>query len=367
MDYEILRYRPQFLPEIAVLQRHLWGHSDAVNAAYFEWKHVRNPFVSEPWVYVARHAGQLVGMRAFWGMRWQVGESGQEVFIPAAADTVIVPEHRDRGLFAQLTAAALADLAQAGHAYVINLSASPVTMLSSLASGWRAAGALQLLARRSAPRRLVRAVRGVLRHYVPRLDRRLVDAAQSHRQPSDPFQVFDAAPRVHGDVELSAQPRPDEMAAVAAHDPAGRIRAVRNAQILSWRFSNPLTRYRFVFHGGAQLNGYLLLRAWRETACIVDWRAANETVQAKLLRAAIEAGQFVRMSIWGATLPEQTRAILHDHGFASETKYGVREAGDVLLVRATRDGTSPADWKVAGLPLASLSSWRIDMIDSDAH
>jgi len=369
MDYEILRYRPEFLPEIAALQRHLWGHSDTVNTAYFEWKHVHNPFVSEPLVYVARHAGRLVAMRAFWGMLWEVGESGEQVLIPSAADTVIVPEHRDRGLFARLTAAALADLARAGHAYVINLSASPATIVSCLASGWRSAGRLQVFVRRSAPRRFIRELRGVFRQHVPRLDRRLVDAPQSHRQVLDPFRAFDAAAGAHKDVELATQPRPDAMAAVAGYGPADRLRPVRNAQILAWRLSNPVARYRFVFHGGAQPDGHLVLHASRsgETVCIVDWRAANEAVQAKLLRAAIEAGRFARLSIWAATLSEQTRAMLHDHRFAIEVPSGVREGDDVLLVRATRDGTSHDEWKIAGLSLASLTSWRIDMIDSDAH
>ena len=46
MEYEILRYRPDFLPGIATLQQHLWGNSPAANADYLEWKHLFNPFVT---------------------------------------------------------------------------------------------------------------------------------------------------------------------------------------------------------------------------------------------------------------------------------------------------------------------------------
>ena len=80
-------------------------------------------------IYLALCKEKVVGMRGFYGAKWEVGDSRQTAFVLCAGDLVIEPEHRRRGLFPRIMATALTDLAARGYAYVFNLSASTVTKI----------------------------------------------------------------------------------------------------------------------------------------------------------------------------------------------------------------------------------------------
>ena len=85
-----------------------------------------------------------------------------------------------------------------------------------------------------------------------------------------------------------------DLVARQAYD--GRIRHVRDARYLAWRFQNPLHEYRFLLAGGDRLHGYLVLQAYRLSrhgaANIVDWEASDPAVRRALLHAAVEWGGF---------------------------------------------------------------------------
>jgi hypothetical protein len=72
-DYTIVSYRPEYKAQIVEVQKHLWGSHPELNAAYLDWKHLRNPYVSEPLIYLAKHEERVVGMRSFVGARWEFG------------------------------------------------------------------------------------------------------------------------------------------------------------------------------------------------------------------------------------------------------------------------------------------------------
>ncbi len=153
-NYEIVKYAPRFKRQVAELQGHLWGPNVALNLRYLEWKHEENPYVDEPLVYLAFHGGELVGMRSMFGARWEAGS--REFLIPCAADLVIAPEHRDRGLFPRIMEATLEDLALRGYEYVFNMSAGTVTRLASLTMGWRGIGSVEPMSRRDPSRSVLR-------------------------------------------------------------------------------------------------------------------------------------------------------------------------------------------------------------------
>jgi len=71
MEYEILKYRPEFKEHLLELQTHLWSPDLALNRAYFEWKYDHNPYINPPLIYIALYNGQVVGMRGLMGAAWQ--------------------------------------------------------------------------------------------------------------------------------------------------------------------------------------------------------------------------------------------------------------------------------------------------------
>jgi Acetyltransferase (GNAT) domain len=102
MDYRLVRYQPEFIDQIALLQTGLWSPDLATNVAYFEWKYQQNPYVSEPLIYLAVENERVVAMRGFYGSQWAIGESGQTLTLPCAGDTIIAPDHRRHGLLRQM-------------------------------------------------------------------------------------------------------------------------------------------------------------------------------------------------------------------------------------------------------------------------
>jgi GNAT superfamily N-acetyltransferase len=139
-NYEFVRYQPDLKGQVVELQTHLWSPSLALNTAYFEWKHERNPYLDEPLIYLAMYHGKAIGMRGFFGVQWEGGVPAQRFTSLYADDMVIAPEHRRRGLVSELMTSAIEDLDKQGYEYVFNLSAGEITLHSSLSMGWRSAG-----------------------------------------------------------------------------------------------------------------------------------------------------------------------------------------------------------------------------------
>jgi hypothetical protein len=373
--YQIVPYRPELREQVVRLQRHLWSRTEALNAAYFEWKYERNPYVESPHVYLALHGREVVGMRGLFGARWEHGPPRTTFLGLCADDLVIAPGHRERGVFAQIMRAALDDLADRGHRYVFNLTASPVTLMASLASGWRSTRSLKLLCR-STPRRIdPRRFRGALR-WVPwawrYADRPRLLSSIDERHP---FHWLDRnatrrRSEVSRRVSLADRPRAEAMAALVeriGHD--GRIRHVRDREYFDWRFGNPLCEHRFLFWDEGRLEGYLVLQKSRSLdrdrlrCSIVDWEAGREEARADLLQAAIAWGRFPELVSWSATLPDEARRGLDAQGFVPLDEPGrfLRHRPS-LLVRPTRDEELRGEWMIGPRRLLDLASWDLRML-----
>jgi GNAT superfamily N-acetyltransferase len=355
VNYEVVKYRTEFKDQVAELQKNLWSFDAALNTAYLEWKYECNPYQPEPLIYLALLAGQVVGMRGLFGAKWQVGHSGQ-VFGSCAGDLVIDPEHRKRGLFKLIMAAALEDLAHRGHPYVFNLSggSKPETYFSSLATGWRGIGSFQPMQWIN-PNGFLDPASGERRHPMEFLDR-------NGEAPGGPLGVS---------VKIERTPRSKAMAElVEGIESDGRLRHIRDERYFAWRFQNPLSVYRFLYWEDIQLQGYLVLRTSFDAEWafieIVDWEARNAQVRADLLRAAIEWGRFDGLTIWSATLPVEAKTLLQNAGFEPlEQDESLEGPRPTVLIRAVRDDVLPEDWVLDGISLLDLNNWDLRMIYSD--
>lgn len=120
--YKIVSYDPAHKEKVAVLQTHLWTRDVGLATRYFRWKYEENPYSKEPLIYLAFQGSELVGMRGFYGAKWELGQPREVHTVLVADDFVISPQHRDRGLVTLIMNAAFEDLAQRGHKHVFNLS-----------------------------------------------------------------------------------------------------------------------------------------------------------------------------------------------------------------------------------------------------
>lgn len=374
-SYEIIPYDPGFKDEVANLLCLLVSRDPAHARRYFEWKYVENPYIREPILHLARSDGRIVGMRGLLGASWQAGTGTAPMVIPYADDHVVVEDQRRSGVATQIMRAMLADAPERGYDLLCNLSAGLVTALASLAAGWKRVGAMEPVALAHQPGTLSRWSRRVVKQS-ERLKR------LSRRQGWGPYSAdaFLRLDRVGGGtgaetrtaITVADSPRPEAMAALVerlGHD--GRIRHVRDAAYLAWRFRHPTHEYRFLLHETAgTLDGYLVVRRYRDEqaspllADIVDWEATDDSVASTLLDRVIKWGQFPQLRSWTATLPEARLRMMADSGFeATDLDRRARGLPGVLVI-ALGQRDPEAEWALNGRPLLDLAQWDLRQIYS---
>jgi hypothetical protein len=175
-------------------------------------------------------------------------------------------------------------------------------------------------------------------------------------------------------ITLTDRPCPEEMAGLVDRlGSDGRLRHVRDTRYFTWRFQNPLARYRFVllWERGA-LDGYLVLQTpatgQRRRVAILDWEATTLQGRAELLEATVAWGQFTDLRLWCGTLTPHDRDLLRSSGFrpASVTLEASAHESTVLVRALGRLPTDPGGWTVGGRRLLDLGNWDIRMLYSDA-
>ncbi len=398
-SYQIVRYEPAFNEQIVALQRYLWGPNVALNAAYLTWKYGKNPYVDETLIYLALCDGQVVGMLGSFGVQWEIGQTTKLRSL-SLADLVIEPAHRNRKLFPALIKFVLADLAQRNYPFIFDLTASPEVAVVMLMNGWRSLH-LQTAHRSNVQQAIattehsswLRTGYHCLRSYAKnspllavgyrklRFIQQRLSASPAISQSAHPFQRFDhnytqrkaqnAAP-----ITVQTAPRPAQMIELLSRLPKDqRIRHTRDEQYLTWRFQNPLARYRFLFWADTQLEGYLILQTNRQAQAdtawvnVVDWEATNEQVRTDLLKAALTWGEFKEVELWSATLAEQTKTRLDQAGFCFHNRTGsaVRDGrGERVMLYSLPPERVQSAWTLGNYHLLDLANWDIRMIYSDA-
>lgn len=118
---------------VALLKQSLGEVSSAKTEAYWQWKHIANPFGSSP-VYVASDGEQLIGVRAM--MRWQ-WQTKTELYISLrAVDTATHPQHQGKGVFKALTQHLLELAKTEDYAFVFN-TPNEHSLPGYLKMGWQ--------------------------------------------------------------------------------------------------------------------------------------------------------------------------------------------------------------------------------------
>lgn len=371
MTYEVVRYSTELRPPVLDILSHLHGSDRERVSAYFRWKHEENPYTREPIVYLVLQDKAVVGMRAFMGGLWALGDGNPAVVLLSACDLVVVPEHRRRGLFTTLMDPALADLAARGFGPVINWSANPITMHASLGAGWTLVWPYRRWMRDTFRARQVRRLHarmGTMPFLWRYKERRF--PLLSHRG----FSALDAAwaQNRHRSIAIAASARPDDMARLVGEAEDSGPGHIRDETYYAWRFRNPANAYRFVFSGGAALDAFLVLQVSQtglaSDVAIVDWQARDDRTLLDMLALVVRTGGYDSLSIWSAGLPAAMMETLRKLGFAAtDDSRGIREYRPGLL--AIGPGGAPlakSAGDMAGM-FSSLESWTLRMVYSDAY
>jgi hypothetical protein len=174
---------------------------------------------------------------------------------------------------------------------------------------------------------------------------------------------------VFGDraTSVSERARPDEMSALAgAADRHDGIRHAKDPAFVAWRFANPLSRYRFVYHeSDGVLDGYVVLQTHLHNhdtgANIVDWEATSPGVFATLLRAVCRSLPDETVSIWPEGLPSLTDDACRAEGFRPIEDPPRQWTLPAVMVLPIQGGS------VDETDLLDLGRWSLRMIASDFY
>lgn len=352
--YQFIKYEPDLKAQLMELQRHQWAVGMEHHFAYFNWKYERNPYISSPIIRIAMQGKKAVGMLGMFGTKWQYGDEGKTAVWPCAADGVVAPEHRKRGLFVELMRLILQDLAHDDYTHAVALSAGAQSYPGLVKTGWRDIGPMKRMRRKSP---------------VPQTRFEKILASLKRQEP---FHVLDKHKKDCGEaapIAVESFPHPQAMAELVRRlHIDSRIRHVRDAEYYTWRFQNPLSRYRFLFWQREQLEGYLVLQAGigmnTPSATIIEWEATRESVKKDLLQTVIHHGGFLRLNAWSSMLPKSDTLTLCETGFQFiKDTTGSRD--NPVLIRPTLENAEEKNWFLEERSLIDLCNWDLQLVCSD--
>ena len=335
------------------------------------------PTLPEPVLFVALDENQsVVGTRGFHGTRWHTPQGS--TVIPCAEDFAIAHDHRNSGLATAIMSFALEDLEQRGYEYVMNASGGEITVLHSLAMGWKSVGAMEPVARLNwqerarhglhekslqSPRRLWRPGR------ISRaVHRKLYDVGKTSFARLDRT-THHAAREARAEVVVSASPDPAALADMVGRLPSdGRIRHVRDPAFFDWRFESPVREYRFLsYELDGRVEGFMAISRHRSPTPptppfhIVDWEGTSLEIRAELLEVALACGGFEGLGAWTASLSDESKALLARSDFRPvQPERRARGMPCVLLKKLG----PPGEWSIVGVPATDPTRWDIRLIDS---
>jgi hypothetical protein len=375
--YRIEPLQATALDQIIRLRMRVFGGSERITRAYLNWKYIANPYLPDPLIYVARDRGEIVGMRGWFGTSWSVPGLNSLQVLPCAAETAITPDHRDQGIFADLTDFSMDALMNKGFGYAINMSATPANYLTSIITmGWKSVDRYEFVSKSTDSGSAMRsghqsagesAGSGTLLRQLPALRDPKSAFAQVQafgRKVFGPYSktVLDKKLSTVPMICVSSEPDVTAMARIAEQfDDKTRICHSRDAAYIKWRYSNPLSSYRFVWPRSDKPKAFLVLqekdaRSFR----LVDWAGDEDSITG-LVANLVAQTPTVAISTWVNALSEPEKRRLHSLGFQNDPDEG--RTG--LLIRSLL--LEKENWLLGRFRLLDKASWNLRMIFSDRY
>jgi hypothetical protein len=355
---EIVRFGPGHFDGVLDVLAGLWPYEREFSARLFRWKHLENPHLDAPLGIVALHGGCVVGYRGYFADRFEA--NGEAIGVLHPCDTVVAPDHRNRGLSVAMGRLAL-EFDPARYRLFMNLSAGDNSRPGYLALGFRPLAPRVLLQRHG--RNPVSWIRGAW--------------SRRRENPARP----DPSRRIRhgrfGDIVVADSPRPADMAAIVAAEsrdgPA--LRLLQDERFFEWRYRNPVRRYAFYFRmEGDTARAFTVFDVSHDGICgsILDYAEARAGALAEILNFACRRRDFVALSALGYGVDARLAGILRAMSFVPvHTPKTLLRGGSVeaqappILIRPIADRYGDDAFRVGTLDMRRIADWRLKPICSD--
>lgn len=354
-DDEIRPFRPADRASYLDLYGTVFGA--APDAEWFEWKYgSENPYVDEPAIFVAIRDGDVVGARSFFALRMATGGTTRVALQPS--DAMVHPDHRRRGLFSELTTAALDHYADREPEFCFNFP-NPQSLPGNLKLGWTVVGELTTHYRVHDPAALSTAVPSLLEAPL----RASAAAYYRFRTP---------APAAALDVTVHRQEPPTEtLSALYRRSQRDGLHARRDESFYEWRLASPGRTYEtYVAERGGEPTAALVIgrdaRAGTSTTRVLDALAVGESATRRaayrtLLATVLAAHDDATLVAVRGGIPVD---VLRRFGFLPDTSLPLSLSSSTSTMVARPIGD--AGWTVNGSDLRDPESWQLTFAELDS-
>lgn len=376
MNHEIIRYDSIYNDQICELEKEIWSPDLNVNRSYLRWKYFDNPYSTLPKIYIVLLEGKVVAVRGMYETKWRLGNSADGFTALCAGDTVIHPEYRNRGIYPELANFIKNDLCELGYRYLFNFSAGPATLINNLAIGWKSIGRIRTMSIESKPRTIIRKL--MSEHMINKLIKNTT-AAKFLKRLVNKFgynsydKLFGYHKKIHPHLRIEKYPITDEMAILAgklARD--NKLVLTRDEKFFRWRYSNPLSKYIFLYWYDKELKGYLTAQTplykldFMDKFNIIELEGVNSIIKMDLLKSMISLLDSRSISVWSNMLNENCRKFLALNGFReSSLTSSASEYTPTVLVTMTNGPANVIEYR--GMNLLDMNNWDLKMMYSDAY
>ncbi|WP_224270655.1 GNAT family N-acetyltransferase [Haloprofundus salinisoli] len=363
-EYRIRGYEAGDGDGLLALDRTVWDRQRG--REWFEWKYVENPYVDHVPIFVAERDGEIVGARPFLVLPLRGPDATGIAFQPA--DTMVHPDHRRRGLFTQMTTAALSYYADAddGPDLYFNFP-NDASRPGYEKLGWRDAGRRTTFYRVQNPSSLVGTRLSEVGESVARLT---TPVARRYYRNRDRAARTDRQFVVHRHRTLPV----DRLAALYERSIPDRLHAHRDAAFYRWRMGSPLWgRLTYVVENDEGPLAALVARTrttkdgvtitqFAELAPLVggdEWL----TGVARLFDAALE--EHADSDIVAVSESGVPREFLAERGFLADDERPLSLLTRSRVTVVSRPATENGPREFGGVPLDERESWYVSFLERD--
>lgn len=362
--YEIKRYQPVFKSDIINLLEYMWKGSENKRRKIFEWKYNKNPFLNEPYAYVALHDNKVIGFRGFFPTKFLF--NNEVILMLSPSDTIVNPTHRRKGLFNKMTKYAIKEISKdAKINFFLNLSSNQYSTPGYLKLGWEQVYPEFPISTKTLTGLFLGKISG---RNIYKKNKYFFNIADEIL-----YRIWCKKLKIDGRFEISTKIYSNSMAALFANQEIGRLHHIKDSSYYNWRFKRPYINYimSYLWRNDGNLSAYLIfIQKGEGHFMLVDYSYENPIALQTILSLFIKKTKANFVTTWGFAKSPNTKKTLKIAGFYSPKllyKINSRYIPLPFLVRPIDIVLTKESWKVQGRDIRDVNIWDLNPIDSDGN
>jgi hypothetical protein len=332
----MISYKPfqlDYLHQVLVLLEPLWGHLTLQEReAYFTWKYINNPCTEKSSVFVALNsAGEIIGCIGFFVMKYQ--KNNKKIVVSSYSDASVADAYRGQNIFKNLTLFSMKELQEITDLY-----------LTTSNNSWTSTNTFIKIGSEPLANKNV---------FYKFNTFALVFKKKSLRiELSNKFNriAFTSFYEKH-------------------HDP-DKIKIPPNLELWEWRYSNPISKYKFVYlWNNDDLIGFLsYYKINKYRAFVLDCYFDDLNDLKYALNEMRRIDTIYLSQLWTISKSKDQLSLLIKQGFFGLDKISnwlKKEPLPPVLIRPGANELTSEDWLIDGQRITEPTNWNINLICSD--